>query len=124
MGNKQQPAKPAKSAKGDRTVYREFGPNASQNAAFDRPATPHLPPQQQDLRLQASRKGRGGKTVTIITGFQTSPDTLKDLLKTLKSQCGSGGTVKDQTLEIQGDHREKLLEALLKLGYKAKISGG
>ncbi|KKI99390.1 translation initiation factor [Prochlorothrix hollandica] len=105
---------------GDGVAYREFG---STEAAFDRP-TLELPPQQQDLRLQASRKGRGGKTVTVITGFQSKPDTLKALLKTLKGQCGSGGSVKDQTLEIQGDHRSQLLAALVTLGYKAKISGG
>lgn len=105
----------------DRTVYREFG---STDAAFDRPRNPDLPPQQQDLRIQTSRKGRGGKTVTVITGFQSNPETLKTLLKTLKAQCGTGGTVKDQTLEIQGDHRETLLPSLLKLGYRAKISGG
>jgi translation initiation factor 1 len=106
--------------KGDRMVYREFGSNP---AAFER-AVADLPPQQQDLRLQASRKGRGGKTVTVITGFQAKPETLKDLLKKLKATCGTGGTVKDNTLEIQGDHREKLLPILIQLGYKAKISGG
>ncbi|NJR47183.1 MAG: stress response translation initiation inhibitor YciH, partial [Hyellaceae cyanobacterium CSU_1_1] len=52
------------------------------------------------------------------------PETLNQLLKKLKSQCGSGGTVKDNTLEIQGDHKQKLLETLTKIGYKAKISGG
>jgi translation initiation factor 1 len=76
------------------------------------------------LRVQASRKGRKGKTVTIISGFQTKPETLAELLKQLKTQCGSGGTVKEETIEIQGDHSQKLVELLTKLGYKAKISGG
>ncbi|MGK7954012.1 MAG: stress response translation initiation inhibitor YciH, partial [Crocosphaera sp.] len=58
------------------------------------------------------------------TGFQHSPDSLNKLLKQLKSQCGSGGTMKDDTLEIQGDHRQKLLKVLEDLGYKVKISGG
>ncbi|BAT55751.1 translation initiation factor Sui1 [Nostoc sp. NIES-3756] len=104
-----------------RIVYREFGNDNS--AALERP-TPELPPKQQDLRVQATRSGRKGKTVTVITGFQTKPEVLADLVKQLKSQCGSGGTVKDNEIEIQGDHKQKILEILIKLGYKAKISGG
>lgn len=105
----------------DRIIYSEFG-NAKE-AAFER-GTPNLPPNQQNLKVQASRKGRGGKTVTVISGFQTSPETLSDLLKQLKTQCGAGGTVKDNEIEIQGDHKQKLVELLIKLGYKAKASGG
>jgi translation initiation factor 1 len=107
---------------GDRLVYSEFGGDRH-NAATER-AVPDLPPQQQQVRIQVSRKGRGGKTVTVISGFQSKPETLMALLKKLKAQCGTGGTVKDQTLEIQGDHAQKLLDLLLKAGYKAKISGG
>ncbi len=108
----------------DRTVYSEFGSaSSSTNPALQR-AVPDLPPNQQDLRVQASRKGRGGKTVTIITGLQHSPDKLKDLAKKLKAQCGTGGTVKDDTIEIQGDHAQKLVEVLTSLGYGAKVSGG
>ncbi|MEQ8463767.1 translation initiation factor [Coleofasciculus sp. E1-EBD-02] len=103
-----------------RVAYQEFGSNS---AATER-AVQELPPNQQNLRVQASRKGRKGKTVTVITGFQCKPDTLTQLLKQLKTKCGSGGTVKDDTLEIQGDHAQKLLEILTQLGYKAKISGG
>lgn len=106
---------------GDRTVYSEFG--SSQNAAFQR-AVPDLPPNQQNLRIQASRKGRKGKTVTVISGFQSNPETLTALAKKLKAQCGTGGTVKDGDIEIQGDHAQKLLQLLVDLGYKAKISGG
>jgi len=107
---------------GDRIVYREFGPG-SNHAATER-GVQELPANQQDLRLQASRKGRKGKTVTAITGFQTKPETLDALLKQLKTHCGAGGTVKENTIEIQGDHTQKLLQFLLQLGYKAKISGG
>lgn len=106
----------------NRIAYQEFGSNTNP-AAVER-AIQELPPHQQDLRLQASRKGRKGKTVTIITGFQSQPETLSKLLKQIKSHCGSGGTVKENTLEIQGDHTEKLMPFLTKLGYKAKISGG
>lgn len=103
----------------DRAVYSEFG--GSQPNAL---ARPDLPTSEQKLTVQASRKGRKGKTVTVVSGFQTSAAQLTKLAKTLKSQCGSGGTVKDQTIEIQGDHSQKLAEALKKLGYPVKISGG
>lgn len=102
-------------------VYREFGGDNS--AALER-AVPELPPNQQQLKVQASRKGRKGKTVTVISGFQVKPETLVGLAKQLKTQCGTGGTVKDNEIEIQGDHKQKLVEILTKLGYKAKISGG
>jgi translation initiation factor 1 len=103
-------------------VYREFGASTPREA-LER-ATPELSPGQQNIRIQASRSGRKGKTVTVITGFECSPDKLTQLLKQLKSLCGSGGTLKENTLEIQGDQRQKLLTKLLELGYKAKISGG
>ena len=108
--------------KSNRIAYQEFG-NVDNSSALER-AVPDLPPNQQDLRIQATRSGRKGKTVTIVTGFQHKPETLSKLLKKLKSQCGSGGTVKDDALEIQGDHKQKLLTTLTELGYKAKISGG
>jgi translation initiation factor 1 len=102
-------------------VYQEFGEDNP--AALERPVE-ELPPQQQNLRIQATRTGRKGKTVTVITGFQCKPETLAALGKQLKTQCGTGGTVKDNEIEIQGEHKQKLLETLTKLGYKAKISGG
>ncbi|NEO54289.1 MAG: translation initiation factor [Okeania sp. SIO3B5] len=108
--------------KGDRVVYSEFGNNAT-SPAIER-AVPNLPPNQQNLKVQASRKGRKGKTVTIISGFQSNQEILTALLKQLKNQCGAGGTLKDNEIEIQGEHKQKLLEILTKLGYKAKISGG
>ncbi|MBE9048395.1 translation initiation factor [Pleurocapsales cyanobacterium LEGE 10410] len=106
----------------NRIAYQEFG-NTDNSQALAR-GVPDLPPNQQDIRIQATRSGRKGKTVTVLTGFQHNPETLSKLLKKLKSQCGSGGTVKNNTVEIQGDHKQKLLETLTKLGYKAKISGG
>jgi translation initiation factor 1 len=107
----------------DRAVYQEFKTAASANA-FERPATPDLPPAQQTLTIQVSRKGRGGKTVTVISGFQQSPAGLQSLTKKLKSHCGSGGTLKEQTIEIQGDHRPKIKQWLEDLGYRTKLSGG
>lgn len=101
--------------------YREFGEDNS--AATERPIQ-ELPPAQHNLRVQATRSGRKGKTVTVITGFQVKPETLQALVKQLKTQCGTGGTVKENEIEIQGEHKQKVLEFLTKLGYKAKISGG
>ncbi|MEA5464312.1 translation initiation factor [Leptothoe sp. PORK10 BA2] len=103
----------------DRVVYSEFG----QNPATER-AVPDRPPAEQDLRVQVSSKGRKGKKVTVISGFQHAPETLAALAKTLKTHCGSGGTVKDNTIEIQGEHVPKLVTLLLAKGYRAKRSGG
>lgn len=108
-------------ANSEKRVYQEFGNDNS--PALER-GTPDLPPQQQNLRVQATRSGRKGKTVTIINGFQSSSETLTTLLKQLKAQCGTGGTLKENEIEIQGDHKQKIWEILIKLGYKAKISGG
>ncbi|MBC7517190.1 MAG: translation initiation factor [Alkalinema sp. FL-bin-369] len=105
----------------DRTVYREFG--ESNEAAFEK-AVPNLPPNQQNIRIQLSKKGRGGKTVTVVSGFQHDELALTALAKKLKAACGTGGSVQEETIEIQGDHKVKLLELAIKLGYEAKISGG
>jgi translation initiation factor 1 len=107
---------------GNRVVYSEFGPSANSEAT-ERPIA-ELPPNQQNLRVQASRKGRKGKTVTIISGFQAKPETLADLLKKLKTQCGAGGTIEENEILIQGDHAQKLVQLLTQMGYKAKVSGG
>lgn len=104
-----------------RVVYREFGTGSSK--ALER-GVPDLPPSQQQVRVQASRKGRKGKTVTVVSGFQSSSETLSALLKQLKAQCGAGGTVKENEIEIQGDHAQKIVQVLTQLGYKAKVSGG
>jgi translation initiation factor 1 len=105
----------------DRVVYSEFG--QSQSAAFER-AVPEVEPEKQSLKVQVSRKGRKGKSVTIISGFEHKSETLAKLAKDLKAQCGSGGTVKGNTIEIQGEHGAKLVTLLTEKGYKAKISGG
>jgi translation initiation factor 1 len=115
-------ARKSKSSDKSRIVYREFG-SIDNSEALER-AVPDLPPQQQNIRIQATRAGRKGKTVTIVSGLQHSEETLAKLLKQLKNQCGTGGTIKDDNIEIQGDHKQKLLMTLTELGYKAKISGG
>ena len=79
---------------------------------------------EQDLRVMLDKKQRGGKKVTLVTGFVGSEDDLKDLGKTLKSKCGVGGSAKNGEILIQGDFGDKVLELLKNAGYKAKKSGG
>lgn len=123
MSSKQKPTdtQSTPSPKG-RVVYSEFGHTG--NAEALQRAVPNLPPNQQDLRVETSRAGRKGKTVTIVRGFQADAETLTELLKKLKAHCGAGGALKDNEIEIQGDHKQKVIAFLINLGYKAKGSGG
>ena len=76
-----------------------------------------LPPQQQKLRVSLDRKNRGGKTVTLVTGFIGSEEDLKALGKLLKSSCGVCGTAKDGEIIIQGDFKQRILDLLKSKGY-------
>lgn len=76
------------------------------------------------VRVGRATKGRKGKGVTMITGVLLGHEGLQQLAKQLKQQCGSGGTVKDGVIEIQGDHRDIVVEELSKQGYVVKRSGG
>jgi translation initiation factor 1 len=82
------------------------------------------PPSDGIVRVSRETKGRGGKAVTLVRGLALDGDALAKLGKKLKAACGSGGTVKDGTLEIQGDHADKLVGLLLAEGWKAKRAGG
>ena len=83
-----------------------------------------LPPQQQTVYLHRESSGRAGKAVTLVKKLTLSEDDLKALAKKLKQECGTGGTVKEGVIEIQGEHRQKIADVLQKLGYKVKIAGG
>lgn len=83
-----------------------------------------LSPRDQQLEAHFSNKGRGGKTVTIIKGFEGTEDDLISLGKMLKKKCGVGGSAKDGEIIIQGDHRDKIMQILRKNGYNVKRVGG
>ena len=83
-----------------------------------------LPPDQQLAEIRREKKGRRGKTVTVVRGLRMTPADLKELGKQLRRACGSGGTAKDGNIEIQGDHRDKVAAELEKLGFKHKFTGG
>jgi len=79
-----------------------------------------LPNEKQKLIVSLDRRNRGGKQVTLVRGFSGSTTDLELLGKTLKTKCGTGGSAKDGQIIIQGDMRDKVLSALLSMGYKAK----
>jgi translation initiation factor 1 len=80
--------------------------------------TETLPPAQQKLKIRLETKQRGGKAVTLVEGFTGKEEDLQALGKSLKNFCGTGGSAKDGEVIIQGDQREKVLQWLIKNGYK------
>jgi len=76
------------------------------------------------VRVSRQTKGRKGSGVCVITGLPLGESDLKKLAKQLKKKCGSGGTVKEGVIEIQGDHRHALVDVIRKMGYPAKLAGG
>ncbi len=75
-------------------------------------------------RIRRETGGRGGKTVTTIAGLALDEAALATLAKRLKTACGTGGTVRDGTIELQGDHRDALLALLAREGLRGKLAGG
>jgi len=88
-------------------------------------STETLAPNQQKLRIWLETKNRGGKAATLVSGFTGTENNLKELGKKLRNFCGTGGSVKDNEILIQGDQRDKVLQWLLKEGYsQTKKAGG
>lgn len=83
-----------------------------------------LPPTDGIVRVSLDTKGRKGKGVTVVKGVPLDAAALTQLGKQLKASCGSGGTVKDGVIEVQGDHRDTVIAALQKQGYTVKRAGG
>ncbi|WP_437701861.1 stress response translation initiation inhibitor YciH [Achromobacter xylosoxidans] len=88
------------------------------------PAASRPGPAPGGARVSRETKGRGGKAVTVVKGLPLDDDALAALGKQLRTACGSGGTVKDGVIEVQGDHCDRILAALEKLGHRAKRAGG
>lgn len=107
------------------TEYGKMCPDCGEAAAKCRCRQKQPVPKRDGIvRVSRETKGRKGKGVTLITGVPLHPEGLRNLAKELKQTCGSGGTVKEGVIEIQGDHRDTLLEALAKKGYVVKRAGG
>lgn len=107
------------------TVWSSEGGDMRKDVRYRKPRpVQSIPPNQQIVYLHRESKGRGGKTVTLVKKLILSEKDLKALAKQLKRACGTGGTIKDGVIEIQGEHREKISNVLQKIGYKVKISGG
>src|SRR3990172_12516966 len=106
----------------DRLVYSTDAardrPRADRSA--HKPSDPGRPPGEHGIHVERQRKGRRGKTVTVITGLPGDEAQLRTMLKRFKDLCGAGGTLKDGHLEVQGDHRDRLVELLREMGYQAK----
>lgn len=81
-------------------------------------------PSQQKLEAHLDKKNRGGKIATVIKGFEGNDDDLKTLAKQLKTLCGVGGSAKDGEIIVQGNFRDKIMDFLVKEGYKVKRVGG
>lgn len=96
-------------------IVYSTNPNAMRSEEPEVPET--LAPDRQKLRVGIERKGRGGKTATVIRGFVGSDDDLSDLAKILKTRCGTGGAAKDGEIVIQGEIKEKIVSLLQTLGY-------
>ena len=117
--------------KNSRLVYSTDGGRVRDTSmpASKRPATPSSPrgappPDDGVVRIRREKSGRGGKTVTTITGLPGGEADLNEMLKMLKQLCGAGGTREGRVLEVQGDHRPRVQARLEALGHRVKLAGG
>lgn len=111
----------------DKVMDRSAGGKKSAKGAARAPASKAsaiVNPSKQGVRIRRESKGRGGKNVCVIEGVPLPEAGLKELTKKLKNQLGTGGALKGTAIEIQGDHRDKLLALLENEGFKAKLAGG
>lgn len=108
-----------------RSLFRGAVVTPHRGAAPRAPAAvPHAAGVEAKVRVGREVAGRGGKGVSVITGLPLTAAQLETLATTLKKTCGAGGAVRDGRIEIQGDHRDRLVAELAKLGFQAKRSGG
>ncbi|EDY38887.1 translation initiation factor SUI1 [Cyanobium sp. PCC 7001] len=108
---------------GSKGGWQEFG-SLSRPASLERPPSAPTPRAQQRVRVQRTKAGKGGKVVTAISGIEAGESERKALLKQLKAAAGTGGTVKDGVIELQGDQVAVALEALETAGYRPRQAGG
>jgi len=115
--------------KNTRLVYSsdpdvEVMPRRKQKRKPAKKETTFKVPNDGIIRVFLERKGRKGKSVTLLRGLSGNANTKKTMLKQLKSKLGAGGALKNDVIEIQGDHRDRVIVILEKLGHKAKKAGG
>jgi translation initiation factor 1 len=114
----------SKSHRSREQVVYSTNPEFKYSYGNENSQTPTLPPERQDLRVWLDKKNRAGKVVTLVRGFVGSEEDLENLGKLLKTKCGTGGSVKDGEIIVQGDFRDRILKLLLDAGYRAKKAGG
>jgi|SRR5208283_1944325 len=110
--------------KGSRLVYSTEKVIGGKEKHGRSPSAAEHPSVQKQVYIRLERKGRCGKSVVIISGLRGSRQAMEAVLKLVKSRLGTGGTIKGETLEIQGNHREVVSLLLQDLGYRTKQSGG
>ena len=111
---------------GSKGGWQEFSREESRSLSTARPAAgaPATPKARQRVRVQRTKAGKGGKLVTAITGLEIAEPEARALLKQLKGSCGTGGTLKDGVIELQGDQVAAALAALEAAGFRPKQAGG
>jgi translation initiation factor 1 len=104
--------------------WQEFSREAGRTPNLERPGAAAPPRAQRRVRVQRTKAGKGGKLVTAITGLELPEAEARELLKALKASCGTGGTLKDGVIELQGDQVAPALAALEREGFRPKQAGG
>ncbi len=105
-------------------VYSTEQPVSRKKTPAEKALHAGVRPMEQRVIIRLDRKGRGGKSVTIIEGLRMPQKKMEELLRQVKTRLGAGGTIKDTCFEIQGDHCDTLMAVFEKMGYRPKRSGG